>query len=491
MNNLAENKYLLFGKIGSFWSEKLKGQSREFAKALLSFSKITSATDELIKSMRNLSNSEHALTGNIVLSFLPKDVAVLGPDLQKRLITVYSPDASKKLAFSNRIPAQMAESEIPSNITLTELAKECLRLGDNNYLTLNVNGAEVDPDIYEITAQDTFTNKYLVPIPEDLTIMQIKTQDRVLLCGIDFEQGQGVLILNEQPSSLFPNHKIFVTSAITKITNVLNYSVAVEPVHGDLSQIAEYYRYAQSTNTFELAIARACDLFVFEKDSILLRASGNFFKRIYEFDTGTVTIDYPHDKLIVGTLYNAGTVLGNVIKVITQPDLSEPSWYEKLQWAGGLDLSGLGPYRGVTMPSGFITATRPVNSPHVQLGVTGDTWAKEHYWQQCALGEATTGVYLKDLPELDSIAAGETKLVNGIALLFKYVLQEKAWILQTKGFNLWSLELKNKFNQFVTREKPFGAVLLRQNEDLVSPFTDEFGLLFDRVQCSMYLPLIT
>lgn len=491
MNNLADNRYLVFGKIGSFWSEKLKGQSRQFAKALLSFSKITSATDELIQSMRNLSNNSNALMGNVVVSFTPRDVAVLGPDLQKRIITVYSPEASKSLAFSSRYPAELPPVSLPSNTTLSEAAKECLRLGSNNYISLNINTAEIDPDLNVLTEQDVLSNKYLVPIPDDLTIIQIKTHDKTLLCGIDFEQSQGVLILNQQPSSLFPNHKIFAVSAIKRITNILNYSLAVEPVHGDLSRIAAYYRYTQSAKTFELAVARACDFFVFEHDSLLLRASGNFYKRIYEFDTGTVAIDYPHDKLTVGATYKAGTVLGNIVEVITQNNLSETEWYTQVQWTQGLDMSFLGPYKNLVMPSGFISAHRPVGSPHVQLSVTGDSWEKTHYWEQCALGESVTGEYLKDLDELDNISEGETKQVNGIALLFKYVLKEKAWVLKTRGIDFWSLELKNKFNQFVTREKPFGAVLLRQDDKLVTPYTDEYGLLFDLIPSSMYVPLIT
>lgn len=492
MNNLADNKYLVFGKLGSFWSEKLKGQSRDFAKALIGLSKITSATDELIQPMRNLSNNAHAMMGNIVLSFAPRDVAVLGPDLQKRLITVYSPDATKKLAFSSRPSPKNDTIPTPINVTLSQTAQECLRLGNNNYLSLTVNSADPDPDIYVLTEQDVLLNKYLVPIPDDLTVIQIRTHERVLLCGIDFEQGQGVLIFNEQPSSLFPNHKIFVTSAIKKIDNLLNYSVAVEPVHGDISHIAAYYRYAQAAKTFELAVARACDFFVFEENSLLLRASGNFYKRIYEFDTGTVAVEYPHDKLIVGTTYKAGTVLGNAIRVFSQLDLSAVNWYRQFSWSGGLDMSALGPYEGVTMPSGFVSAYRPVGSPHVQLNVTGTTFAKQNYWNQCASGEIASGQYLKDIiPELAGIAEGETRQIDGIALLFEYVLKEKAWIMQTKGFDFWSLEIKNRFNQFVTREKPFGAVLLRQDEALVSPYTDEFGLLFDLVPSSMYLPLIT
>lgn len=491
MNNIADNKYLVFGKIGSFWSEKLKGQSKDFAKALLSFSKITSATDELIQSMRNLSNNTHALIGNFVIAFEPRDVAVLGPDLQKRLITVYSPEAGRKLSFASRVPANVEYTEVPATITLTQAAEECLRLGNNDYFTLTLNTEEADPDIYALNAQDVLFDKYLIPVPDDLTILQIKTGNRVLLCGVDFEQGQGVLILKEQPSSLFSNHKIFVISAIRQITNLLNYSVAVEPVHGSIEHISAYYRYAQSAKTFELAVARACDFFVFEKDSLLLRASGNYFKRIYEFDTGTVAVEYPHDKLVVGTTYSAGTVLGNPVRVIAQKDPSEINWYNQLQWSKGLNMEYVGPYKGLTMPAGFISAYRPLGSVHVQLHVDGPTWAQEHYWEQCALGETITGQYLKDLPELDSIAAGETKQVNGIDLLFKYVLKEKSWVLQTKGLNFWPTSLKNKFEQFVTREKPFGIVLLRQDEALISPYTDEFGLLFDRVSCSMYLPLIT
>lgn len=491
MNNLAENKYLVFGKIGSFWSEKLKGQSRDFAKALISFSKITSATDEVIQSMRNLSNHTHVLMGNLVIPFSPKDVTVLGPDLQKRLVTIYSPEASKRIAFISRLNAVTESPTAPPNVTLSQAAKECLRLGNSNYLSLSVSTVDTDPDIYTLTSQDVLTPKYLVPIPEELTVIQIKTPSKVLLCGIDFEQGQGVLILNEQPSSLFPNHKIFVTSGIKKITNLLNYSVAVEPVHGDIGHISAYYRYAQSAKTFEAAVARACDFHVFEKDSLLLRASGNFFKRVYEFDTGTIVVEYPHEKLTVGTIYNAGTVLGNVIKASDQKDLSEPNWYTKFSWSGGISMSALGPYANVVMPSGFISAYRPVGSVHVRLAVRGNTWDINNYWEQCAAGEIATGQYLKDLPELDGIAEGETKQVNGIDLLFKYVLKEKAWVMQTKGFDFWSAEIKSRFNQFVTREKPFGIVLLKQDEALANPYTDESGLLFDLIPSSMYLPLIT
>lgn len=64
-------------------------------------------------------------------------------------------------------------------------------------------------------------------------------------------------------------------------------------------------------------------------------------------------------------------------------------------------------------------------------------------------------------------------------------------MIKTAGFNLWDIETQNRLNQFVAREKPFGAVLLTQDETLDSVMTDADGLLFYLIKSSMYSPLIT
>lgn len=506
MNNLLDNKYLVYGRIGSFWAEKLKGKSLQFAKALTALPRITNAADELIEAMRNLSNETHALKSNIVVAFTPKQISVLGPDLQKRLLTVYKDTEFK--SFLNR--------NFPQNSFLQTNAAESLRdkaeyvilqNKDDSYTTLNTaTDSELDPDVNQLTPQEVLLTRYLVPFPEELTALKIKTIDRVLLAGLDFEQGRGVLIFKEQPAALFPDFKINVASALKELKHLLNYTTAIENVEGDVSKVAEYYRYSQSTKNFELALATACNFKILKKDSILLRKSGHYFKRVYEFDTETVVVDYPHKVLEVGKYYPADTVIGNPVTVFGAAEAGDTDWWKRVQWVQPVQLAyepeislqQLGKFPPLKLSPREVEVRRVGDQIKIYLdpvdaNVSNATLEgyRQTYWDICAKGELASELYLKDLEEFSDLDPGDSGTVNPLELYFKYILNEKTWLIKTAGFNLWDIETQNRLNQFVAREKPFGAVLLTQDETLDSVMTDADGLLFYLIKSSMYSPLIT
>ena len=337
-----------------------------------------------------------------------------------------------------------------------------------------------------------------IELPAGLEPVSIMTREgRLLLRGMGFYTGGGMLKLQAHPDTLFENNRILVKSAKLWRRNLLSYTMQLDGVGGSVDYVRDYYRGSQSPKNFELALAQAAGLKITPKAGFLYRKSLNDGAVMYEFDYGKITVPYAHATLDENSYYEAGVIIGDQIHVGASdissgaPATDGYDLYE-LGWSGALCLNSVCPIQGVTIPDTNINYTAeaaPGGKFHLRLdtafsapttdahdnavydsrgvifaGVdvasnifTPDQPTADKFHQWLFDSENRSGLYLNDLLVSPAAAPGDTGNVPLLKLLFQHILGRRGLLIDLSTQNM-SGDYHQRALKFINREKPVGSI---------------------------------
>lgn len=167
--------------------------------------------------------------------------------------------------------------------------------------------------------------EFKLHVDPNLLVTYIKTsKGDTYIRGAGIDSGYGYIVFNKDPRAIFTDLRIFVKAAVQRVPNILCYSLSIQDVYGDVSQIVNYYRNNQSPMQFYKAAAQAAGLQVVRKtDTIqdIIEVKNRKYEGVSYITQGGDRYDawYPHTRLNIGQVVVEGQVIGQENFNITMP----------------------------------------------------------------------------------------------------------------------------------------------------------------------------
>jgi hypothetical protein len=444
MNPRLNNKHALLSKTGSFWADTVSESTKEIARTLVHLPTLSRHDSMLEESQRNLEGYAYVWVDNVDLPFSEDNVLTLDRRTQERIVEFHDG------VFVTFRPSQYTAPYDQHNLLFTESGDyEALATEAGDLIFFPADGAES-----HLILSD-YRPVYFLPIPPQYKPSALQGLSRILLVGIDFQVGDGVLVFWESPSLLF-GRTIRILAGTENKHSLMNFSYKLEKVNGGVDHVAHYNRDNQSARSFELAIAQACGMTVCPEDTRvqLVQALGR--GKRYVFDGFSLDVPYAHEALVAGSLLEKHTVIGNHVKVYSGND---SSWYKALDWSEGLSLDGLCPVKGLTVPDAQIRVDTAVEGVdfHARPHLQGEEAALARYWAYLQRNEELTGVHLNEVVGLTSLS--DVLYMNGLDLFMQTMIGNRAVVVTLRTRDLGSLYHKRAL-AFIQREKPVGSIVI-------------------------------
>lgn len=232
--------------------------------------------------------------------------------------------------------------------------------------------------------------------------------------------------------------------------------------------IVDYIRQSQSAHSFRLALCEIAGLFITPKESMLKSVFAQDYTRVYSFNDFSVTVDYPHEELVVGTNYPAQTIIGGeYIRVYSQEEAAVNSqWWRVLDWRDGLPLPK--PFSELVIPDRQLrfywvsdwTDSDGNTRKHIRADFApSNPDLQDRFWDHVHASEERTGTTLADIPGLSIVTNGVDAYANMLDLYFRMLLGERGIILDL-GTDALGDAIDRAVRNFAIRETPIGSRLI-------------------------------
>ncbi len=433
-------------RTGSFWITNLSTAGRRKAEWQMELSNASTVFRQFQGMTRWLLGDTKETVEKLTVAFNPRQVLQLGADLQKRsLLKNGTAEGSFLLTYR---PATYDLGLTGWTGLQTENGENFLT-EDGQYLLVPVD----EPTSLVFRESDLYP-RYAVPFP-DVEVFSIALPDRHLTPGLDFVAGYGCLIFVEPPYELFPNNKILVRAGDRRRPNLLSYTLQVDNLFTDGRHIVNYLRNKQTFRDFELAAAEVAGAAIMPWDGIMQQRIPRPRGATYVFDTGVLDVRYPHAALEQGTFYEKGTIIGDAVRIYAGTN----GWYRQLNWAAGLNMDGLCPFKGLTAPDRNCRAYAVAASTdvHARIELEGPTAVQNLFWEHVRQSELLTGKYLNSVIGLTDLT--DVKFVNPLELMFQFLLQDRAAVAVIDEASL-GYAAAQQCRDFIRTEKPVGTILI-------------------------------
>lgn len=406
-------RYAVMGMVGSFWSRSVTDDTKDQARAVVSLAANAAGLQRAETPMRKLAGSRRTVVENVSVPYLEGEFTYTGPN-----------------------PNDFWRS----NYTIEGTSYPVVRLEPEGY--------QGEP-------------RYAVPIPAGLSpvVIAARQADRSLVCGIDFESSPGFITLRESPGDVFFAGSFTVLSGYQDLPLPYNYSLHLNGSPRGHAFVAAYYRGAGSVVSFERAAAQAAGLLVLEQDDKLLykrQLTSTVVRYVFAVG-GAEDVDYPHAPLVTGREYPRGYIVSAGFRVTAA---STSGWLRRAGGAGTVSLDGALPVKGLSLPDARIhvdySAVDATGRPHARLYFAGEYNARVALWEAQRQHELLTGVFLSDMLGLGP--TNPTGLVDFHAILETYYGDRL--LLLRPGLDAAPAVYRQRLDEFVTREKPLGSVVL-------------------------------
>ena len=145
---------------------------------------------------------------------------------------------------------------------------------------------------------------------------------------------------------------------------------------------------------------------------------------------------------------------------------SNSAWWAALDWSDGLSLDGLCAFPGLTAPNEprRAYAVDEDDDVHVRIDLDGPTAQQDLFWASVKRNELLTGNYLNAVVGLSSIS--DVKFVNPLRLMFEYLLGACGIVITRRNVGQWSGSNRARFENFVSREKPLGSIIIVRDTNI-------------------------
>lgn len=351
--NLTEAYYTISSFPGSFWRRNLTDSGKRTAEKLTRIPWQSRVASQLQESADWLLSTPRVWEYDVSITFKDSDVIWLKEAIQQRVGG-----------------SRPAESILPNNAVLSE----------DSISFLSERGIIVFPTDGEIRVDNaTYDPRYVLRVSDDLQIAAIRLNDGTVLSqGIDFESDFGYIILEEHPFILCEGSKMYIAAAERRKRNLLDFSLAVDEVHGPVDRILYFYRTSQTPYMLMYAAAQSAGIAVAEKDFTVFSVSkglgGGFI--YYSVDGYYLEAFYPHTQVSVGTLVRKNTIIGNVLSLV--PASPVDASVQTLPLDAALPIKGLIATR---------TLVKAYNNGIFSPALEGDPESLQAYWQFLAAME--------------------------------------------------------------------------------------------------------
>jgi hypothetical protein len=302
-------------------------------------------------------------------------------------------------------------------------------LFQDGLLLLDGDDTYVPPD--DTAAWQTW---YVLHWAPDMQAVMIDSPSGPLLPGLDFFQTADRLLLRQHPRQVCPSGKMVI---LTKTPSSASESYCLR------SELpTDQMQASAATLRKNPTVARLQSWLDAETGVIRAPVSGSI-DQVSSLEHGCRYVcagadwfvPYDHKELQAGAVVTEGRAFGASMD-LTEQGTNGPDWWRALDWSAGLSLDGLTPFQGLAVPPGMLLATAidVAGVVRVRLTINGDPSVITR-WQQWSL-YAEQVRYSSSSPLATLLGfdtAGQTKMVDGLALLFNGLWGRKAVVLSVRG----------------------------------------------------------
>lgn len=409
-------RYAVMGMLGSLWSRSVTSRTKDEARAVVTLAANAGGLQRLETPVRKLTAARRAVVEDVWVGYLEGEFAYSGPDVD------------------NFWRADVVVDGGPA-VTIARFA----------------------------ATYDGTSPRYAVAIPAGLSPVVIATRerDRVLVNGIDFESRPGAIVLRESPGDVFAAGGFTVLHGYQDLPLPYNYPMRLNGSPYGHSFVASYYRGGSSVTAFAQAAAQACGLLVIEQDDTLvhLHHLAEGVVRYVFAVSGPLEVTYPHALLEVGRDYPRGHIVSDGFSLARA---TTTGWLKRAVGADTFSLDGVLPVKGLSLPPSTIPADYVLVSdddrPHARLHFAGSDTALADLWETQRQHELRTGNFLADTL---LFSAGQTYRQVDFHTLLEVYYGPRLLLLRPQ-LEQAPTDFQTRLLEFVTREKPLGAVILIQ-----------------------------
>ena len=457
MNPVYDNRVAVMSRVGDFWTSVVPQEPRQVVRSLARLVEANSANADLQLAYDRMAGANNNSYAFRTLSFLPGAVGVIGGDLNLRLRTQWGDGTQTYVIYRRPMNYGAMLEKWLSFMTVNKAANEVLQTEGEEYILSPAFG-EVDVGA-QIDLMDLRT-KYVIPIPFGVWPQVILTQDGYWIQGEDFVTTLGAIITPHDPLLAFPGGRITCQMLQRSSSSWMDYILQVDDMISSGQFVAQYYRGSQNPGAFRKAIAEASGLVVLPWDGFLQEVATFGRYAYYRFDTGLLVTDYPHTAMAANAFYAKGTIIGDGVKVYSQPQGGGWGWFRQLDWSAGLSLDGLTPFDELKVPDQPCRAyatTETDGNIHARIQISGDQATQDLYWKYVETAENITGNYLNSVVGLSSV--NDVKFVNPLDIYWQYFLSKNAIVIELQTAAMGDYWNKRALS-FIAREKPCGSIVI-------------------------------
>lgn len=457
MNTVYQNRVAVMSRLGSFWTNVMKPEPRNVSRSMSRLIEANSAVSDLQLAFDRMAGENNNNYAWRTVSFPPNAVGVIGGDLNLRLRTTWGTDTQTFVVYRRPMNYGRMLEKWLSFMTVDETVSEILETeGEEYILAPAFDEVEVGT---QINLMDLRT-KYVVPVPFGVWPQVILTATGYWIQGEDFVTTLGAIVTPHDPLLAFPDGKITCQMLQRTAPSWMDYILGVDDMDSSGKFVARYYRDSQNPGTFRSAIAEASGLTVLPWDAYLQEVTAFGRYTYYRFDLGLLVTNYPHTPMTAGAFYEEGTIIGEGVKVYSQPQGGNWGWFRELDWSAGMSLDTLTPFLGLTVPDrpcrAYATSETDGNI-HARIQIEGDQDVQDKYWNYVAYGENTTLNYLNTVINLASV--NDVKYVNPLDIYWQYFLAQNAIVIELETAAMGDYWDK-RARSFIAREKPCGSIVI-------------------------------
>lgn len=245
---------------------------------------------------------------------------------------------------------------------------------------------------------------------------------RVLLLGVDFFVLRNLIYFRQDPRKLFPDSNYLVARGVelNYRSYLTYYTQTFAPGADDM--VVKYLRTAQTPQHFKLALCGIGGMGIIRQGGVLNAITTAFDGTVtYTFDTESVSVNYRHTPLEIGTAYPPLTVIGDLIQVY-QGSIKDTGWWRQVDWKGGFLLDPIvdgfhnlpvaDRENFVAYVAGQDSGSIEGSRVHARVALSNDFARELPYWEKVASRETNSHYYFNNFLQLPEEADGGDPTIN-------------------------------------------------------------------------------
>lgn len=455
--DILTEKSNTISRCGSFYYQTLEDETKDLAEFISHITWYNKIPSKLKKIEEALKGGAFFLSYYDVIKFNDKDVSWRGikEALQYR---VQGPAARKvddtyeAAPDTIRYPGRLANLTINASVVAEANEQDVYTATEQSSTILYPKTGET------IILPDTVIPKWDISIDDNIYVISIIIDGKILITGQDFESDFGRLTFLKNPITLFPSKKILALCSQIRFKNIYNYIIGATNIYGDISYVLKYYRNSQTINTLKLACAQFAGLTVVKDQCKIIDVKKHNIGATYITNNGVLDARYNHNIYKVGTILNQDTIIGgnSLFNIYSNYD-SIKNNNITISLNGILPISGLYASNSKDMEFSVISSTQ--DKPKYIPLFSGDSSSLDSYKEYVN----SIGGVAVDIDTTSSFDESSTETIKwGKGSELKYVmttLLNNALFLVKYDKSLLTDRMIIDIKTFIDREKPVGSFI--------------------------------